>query len=218
MSGGTITGYTAGAGIDITDSTISLANSNTIVIGDILGGGVVVYVDPSQTYGLVLATTDQAAGKVRYSANLNEYANETGLGGGLINTAVLLARIMTDDGTNTAAFYTSIWFARNDGSQASNCTTPVTEETTCYGGWFLPSLYEWQYVTTNITTINTALRTAVGGSELTNDLYWSSTGNYATGNDSTRAYVINPNDASSITIRTITNADGYVRAMRKFYI
>ncbi len=62
---GEITGYTAGTGITIDGSTIS--QSGGIEIGNVLAGGVVVYVDPSKSYGLVLATTEQSTTKMKYS-------------------------------------------------------------------------------------------------------------------------------------------------------
>ncbi len=218
--GSTIFGnYQAGPGITITTenrvSTISAIGS--VAIGDILQGGVVVYVDPTKHDGLVLATQDQSNNKMKFSANTNEYPSGSGLGAGAINTATLIARINSDDGANIAAFAASTWFAQDDG-QSTSCTTPVTNENICFGGWYLPSLYEWQYVTTNIHVINKALASASNGEALKNGFYWTSTSDFATNKDSTRAYLINPSDASSVATRLITNPDGYVRAMRKFYI
>gem|GEM_PF-6619823 len=214
----TITGYTAGTGIQIDGSTISATSASDIAIGDLRAGGVVVYVDPSKTHGLVLATTDQATSKVKFSENADEFVSGTGLGAGIINTAALLGRINTADGaTNTAAWLASTWFAKEDG-QHTTCTNPTSETDICYGGWFLPAIYEWQYVTNNITTINAALASAPNGTQLQEDLYWSSTSDFSTGNDSTRAYLMIPSDPNSLIIRIITNNEGYVRAMRKFYV
>ncbi|MDF1646711.1 MAG: hypothetical protein P1U61_07030 [Legionellaceae bacterium] len=215
---GTITGYTAGAGIDIKDAVISAAGG--VAIGDVVAGGVVIYVNPNGTEGLVLAITEQASGaKLQYSANAAEYANASGLGGGLMNTSALLANITSNaNADNSAAFAASTWFAQNDG-QSLTCTTPVTAETTCYGGWFLPSIYEWQYITGNITTINDTLSRITGGTPLLDDYYWSSTGAYATGSGrSDRAYLMNPYAPNNLIVQDITSFSGYVRAMRKFYV
>ncbi|MEJ2104392.1 MAG: hypothetical protein P8X47_07435, partial [Ignavibacteriaceae bacterium] len=119
-----------------------------------------------------------------------------GVGSGIINTAIIVASQMADN--------TSGNFAAKACANYSYKVNGVT-----YGGWYLPSQYEWLLIYKNISIINNQL-IANGGTALGIGIHWTST-EYSL--DSNQAYVIFDSGATGIFTKDNTF---YVRAVRAF--
>ena len=121
-------------------------------IGDSYGGGIVFYVYDNGKHGLIAATSDQSSG-IRWhgGTNTNTRARADGVGGGVKNTAIIIANQGAVDGNAFAATVCNEYSVTVDG---------VT-----YGDWYLPSKHEL-----NLLYLQ---KSVVGG--FTGDYYWSST-------------------------------------------
>ena len=151
----------AGSGAVITDDERSkLAGYE---VGDFAHGGVVFYVEPCGTKGLVAAKEDQSAG-VRWYAGTsgNTQAKGDGPYAGKANTAIIIAaQVAIGDDNNTYA--------------ARICNElEIIEGGKTYGDWYLPSKEEL-----NLMYINKAIIDATAwvneGYPFVDSLYWSST-------------------------------------------
>jgi len=138
--------------------TGSTAPPPTVAIGDMVHGGIVFWVDPTDnTKGKVCAMTDQSIGAEWgcYSINV---AGADALDNGLQNTLDILNEgCGLDNQTNSVA--ANICAAYRGGG---------------YSDWFLPSKDELNQMYLNKATIN-ATAIANGGSGFANSSYWSST-------------------------------------------
>jgi hypothetical protein len=161
-------------------------------VGDSRAGGVVFWVDPTDnTHGLVCAIEDQSSGIRWYNG---EYtitgATGTAIGTGSANTTA----IITEQGAPEISYAAGLARAYRGGG---------------YTDWFLPSKDELNQMYQNKATINTTA-TANGGSNFTDDIYWSSTEN-----DSYRAWIQYFNDSNQYYYyKSLT--DNSVRAVRVF--
>jgi Protein of unknown function (DUF1566) len=136
-------------------------------IGESYGGGIVFYVYDNGQHGLIAATADQNGGAaIRWNGgtNTNTRARADGVGGGLKNTAIILANQGPVDGNPFAATLCNEYAAIMDG---------VT-----YGDWYLPSKHEL-----NLLYVQ---KTVVGG--FASQWYWSSTEVTNTPNDAWMQY------------------------------
>ena len=137
------TGITTPA-ISISPATTSSAGSmsaadktkldgSTHAIGDSYGGGIVFYVYDGGRHGLIAATGDQSQGIRWYGgSNTNTRARADGVGAGLKNTAIIIANQGPVDGNAFAATVCNEYSVTVDG---------VT-----YGDWYLPSIYELNFL------------------------------------------------------------------------
>ena len=155
-----ISAYTAGTGIDITDNVIS---THAYSVGDFAQGGIVFWVDETGRHGLVCVKTDQAT-DVRWYAGTygSTYARGDGPFSGEMNTSIIIASQVA---------------IGNDGNPyaARLCAElQVTEGGKTYGNWYLPSKEELNQMYINRVIIGTTA-TANGGIALSNAFYWSST-------------------------------------------
>lgn len=129
-------------------------------IGELYGGGMVIWIDETGEHGLISALKDQSNGiqwrngpseKSRHFGDHHDRvvnARGDGIGAGEMNTTLIIAQLTDDDISGNFAAKVSANF-QVDG----------------YGDWYLPSKAE----------LNTMyeLREQIGGFE--NDMYWSST-------------------------------------------
>ncbi len=168
---------------------------STYQVGDFAHGGVVFYVEPCGTKGLVCAIEDQNGGfptKWRGgSTNYNTMAMGDGVYAGNMNTSIIIA----------------VHAAKND---FDNHAALVCANYT-YGGfadWYLPSPQELNLMYLNRTAINsTAI--ANGGSSFASSYYWSSSES-GSGN----AWGQQFHDGNQHHTNKLNG--GYVRAVRAF--
>ena len=139
--------------------TVEEINIITYEIGDFAHGGVVFYVEPCGTKGLVAAINDRngGAGIDWSSFNYLTLAKRNGIYAGKENTSTILAASIANNDVDLHA------------AGVCACYKGVN-----YGDWYLPSLEELYLIHINREAIN---KTAVesGGSVFSGNNYWSST-------------------------------------------
>jgi hypothetical protein len=153
----------AGSGAIITTAErTKLDNVAMYSVGDFAYGGIVFYVEPCGTKGLVAAKVN--SGSLRWYAGTYGYAQAKGDGpyAGKANTSIIIAALVAigDDGSTYAARYCNE-LKRIEGSKA-------------YADWYLPSKEELGLMYENRAIIN-ATSTANGGQTFLSTSYWSST-------------------------------------------
>ncbi|MDF1826881.1 MAG: hypothetical protein P1U39_01205 [Legionellaceae bacterium] len=233
INGADILGYTSGIGVTVngagggaTPASLDVAlisgnngitvSGNTITetqleIGQLYQGGIIFYLDSTKRHGLAISMTNSTTNSVPFTsaANTHIYASMTGIGAGAFNTAVMLAAEANVNDPQSAAPIAAARGVTADGltSCVPSGTTvqPLTE--TCYGGWYIPSVGEYQQIQlAGNTTINDAVR-ANGGSNLLDTFYWSST----TTSDGTKAFdttlepdnTIEGNESNLVVLRPV---------------
>ncbi|MDF1677996.1 MAG: hypothetical protein P1U32_04800 [Legionellaceae bacterium] len=222
------TQYAAGSGITFTESgsgsttttTISVTSASTLEIGQLHEGGVIIYLDSSGEHGLAIATADQTSSAVQFSEHSKEFSVGNGIGAGLINTAIVVGHA-DDNNENSAPYKSTVWYVDGSGTQTSSCepsTVFPPNSITCYGGWHMASLYEWEYVYYNYDAIQTGLQ-ANGSPLLEGSSYWTSTVSVSGDDNHERAYRITFSGATtepSIDTGNLQNGNAYVRSVRQF--
>lgn len=140
-------------------------------IGEIFQGGMVFWVDGSLQHGLIVSLADlngQEGVEWRNGEGGDRTVNAQakGLGAGAANTRLIIAQQTIDQQEGQfAALLASNYQISADG--ITPCPAMITATKACYGGWYLPSVYE-------LVLLHTTLKsTDLGG--LANDAYWSST-------------------------------------------
>ena len=137
-------------------------NVKTYQVGDFALGGIVFYVEPCGTKGLVAAKEDQSTG-VRWYAGTNGRTQAKGDGpyAGKTNTSIIIAALVAigDDNATYAARICN--------------ELKVTEGGKTYGDWYLPSKEELSLMYQNKSVID-ATAVANGGSAFAGENYWSS--------------------------------------------
>lgn len=156
--------YVAGAGINITGNTISATGAGGLHVGDYYQGGVIFWLDPTQSYqhGLIADISDQD-GAFQWSnkttiktdaINNGAYAGKNSLGG---NTFIIL---------------------RSLGAMAPAASACANSKNQGYSDWYLPSIMELRAMFNEQMTITQTVL-AHGGKEFQNiyldGRYWSST-------------------------------------------
>jgi hypothetical protein len=162
-------------------------------VGDFAHGGVVFYVEPCGTKGLVVAIEDQSVG-VKWrggSSNYSTMARGDEVYACKKNTYVII----------------SVHSAKNDFDNHAALLC-ANYQGGGYGDWYLPSKEELNLMYQNRTQIN-ATATANGGNGFANSLYWSSTEN--SNIDAWGQYFLNGNQSSNSKSTT-----SRVRAVRTF--
>lgn len=129
-------------------------------IGELYGGGMVIWVDETGEHGLIAALKDQSNGiqwrngpseKSQHFGDHHDRvvnARGNGIGAGEMNTTLIIAQLTDDDIAGNFA-----------AKVCANC------ETDGYGDWYLPSKAELELMY--------QLKEQIGGFD--NDMYWSST-------------------------------------------
>ncbi|HAU0369097.1 TPA: lvrE [Legionella pneumophila] len=154
------------------NSILTQVNSQRISMrkmGELYQGGVVFFVDESRIHGLIAAKVDANNGEgiqwqngVSGEKIINARAN--GVHAGETNTRLIISQQTVDDqGGTFAALIASNYAVLEDG--ITSCAASVHESQNCYGGWYLPSLYELDLMRRNLTSIY----------QLAQAPYWSST-------------------------------------------
>ncbi|RAP36664.1 DUF1566 domain-containing protein [Legionella quinlivanii] len=196
--------YQAGSGIRIEGEVIS-ANIITHQIGELYQGGIVFWVDNTGQHGLIASTRDVNAQGIQWrngeSGNKITNARADGIGAGESNTRLIISEQTIDNQTGQfAALLANQYSVSEDGE--TPCITPANPQSLCYGGWYLPSIYELSLLKANLQP--------QGLTSFAPDYYWSSTEssvsqawlqNFSTGE------VIASDKASTL---------GHVRAVRQF--
>lgn len=172
-------------------------------IGETYQGGVVFWVDESEQHGLIAAKIDADDGQgIQWSngesGDKTTNAKANGLFAGFTNTPLIISEETMDDQEGRfAALLAANYQVSADG--ISQCDFTRTPYLPCYGGWYLPSLYELILLHQNLRIINQIL----SGS------YWSST-EYNT----TQAWLFNfSSGEQEINDKSI---QAHVRAIRNF--
>jgi len=158
----------------------------TYEIGDPAHGGIVFYVEPCGTKGLVAATADQSTG-IKWrggSTNYSTNANGDGVYAGKMNTSIIISVHSAKDGFDDHAALVCANYTGGD-----------------FGDWYLPSREELFLMYDNLHT------QGLGG--FSNWWYWSS----SEGNASIAWYVTFGNGSTGGDYKYSTP---YVRAVRAF--
>ena len=196
--------YTAGDGITI-DGDVIKATQQAHHIGEMYRGGIVFYVDETGHHGLISSKIDVGSQGVQWrngvGGNKVTNARGDGIGSGETNTRLIIAQQTIDNQNGLfAALLAANFQVLEDG--VTPCQTPITSESLCYGGWYLPSAFELQLLHNNLHQANL--------SSFAPEFYWSSTEanvanawlqNFATG---------------EITASSKSNTIGRVRAISHF--
>ena len=106
------------------------SGGGTHAIGDLYGGGIVVFTWDGGTHGLIAAISD--LGKAKWNDASVTMARANGIGAGLKNTTLIIANL----GYNAGASYA----AKMCNEYSVDVT--VDGKTITYGDWYLPSLFE----------------------------------------------------------------------------
>jgi hypothetical protein len=167
---GSETAVTAGANVTVTGTgtaanpyVVNAGGATTYSVGDFAHGGIVFFVEPCGTKGLVCAKEDQSEGVRWYAGSYgNTQAKAFGIYAGKANTSIIIAAQVAigDDGDTYAARICN--------------ELQVTEGGVTYGDWYLPAGEELDLMHQNMATINSTA-TANGGSNFAGTFYWSFT-------------------------------------------
>ncbi len=167
-------------------------------IGDFAQGGVVCYVDETGQHGLVVAKNDLPT--VRWFAGTygKTRADGNGIYAGAANNVIIIGAQLAlgDDGNPYAA--------------ATCNELQITEGTTTYSDWYLPTPAELEFIGVNYSIIDAAA-TANGGTNLLNSPYWSSK---EANNSDGIAVNITPIGTNVFTINKAATFN--IRAVRRF--
>lgn len=148
-------------------------------IGEVFQGGMVFYVDSSQQHGLMVSLSDIGdAVEWRNGEGGDRITNAQaqGLGSGEANTRLIISEQTIDQQEGPFAALTAANYQiSSDGK--SPCPSTMNVTFTCYGGWYLPSLYE-------LVLLSSSLK-HLGLGEIKDELYWSSTES-----DTTQAWLV----------------------------
>ena len=156
--------YTAGAGIDITNNTISTMDGGGHYVGEFFDGGIVCYVYDNGTHGLIASLDDLNGGDdVQWYNGIAIFIGAVDFYNGAVNTATIV---------NSSTTFTA--------TAASLCNNYSNEG---FSDWYLPSNIELRQMDVAALTINNILIN--DGDSTTNPLnlaftnstngrYWSS--------------------------------------------
>lgn len=183
-------------------TSLASAVSNSVVtpqpqLGDFYGGGVVFKIFHAgqigyvagETHGLIAAVADQSS--IRWDNGISEYTGATGtaIGTGSANTDA----IINEQGPTETSYAAGLARANTGGG---------------YNDWFLPSKAELNKMRLERETINTTA-SANGGSNFSNNWYWSSTEN-----DTDNAWIQHLSDGGTQVLDKSYSVS--VRAVRAF--
>jgi len=186
-----------------TDST-DIANMGYVAglvkyeVGDFAQGGIVFYVDETGQHGLAVAKNDLAS--IRWFAGTYGKTRADGNGiyaGAAANVIIIAAHLALGDDGNPYA--------------AATCNElQITEGTTTYSDWYLPTRAELELLGVNYVIVD-ATATAHGGTVLLNSPYWSSK---EANNTDANAVIITPVGTSVISVNKAATFN--IRAVRRF--
>lgn len=140
-------------------------------IGEVFQGGMVFWVDASQQHGLMVSLADLNGSEgIEWrngeGGDRTVNAHAKGLGAGENNTRLIVAEQTIDQQEGQfAALLAANYQVSVDGM--TPCPATITATLACYGGWYLPSVYE-------LVLLHTHLK-RMGLGQLADLSYWSST-------------------------------------------
>ncbi|HGD2615527.1 TPA: DUF1566 domain-containing protein [Legionella pneumophila] len=140
-------------------------------IGEVFQGGMVFWVDASQQHGLMVSLTDLNEGEgIEWrngeGGDRTVNAQAKGFGAGEHNTRLIIAEQTVDQQEGRfAALLAANFQISADG--ITPCPATITATAACYGGWYLPSVYELVALHSNLKRM--------GLGQLADEPYWSST-------------------------------------------
>jgi hypothetical protein len=149
-------------------------------IGELFQGGIIFYVDASRQHGLMASVNDLGQEGIEWrngeGGDRTVNAQARGLGSGENNTRLIIAEQTIDQQEGVFAAL----LAANHQSLADGtpCPATISPTLTCYGGWYLPSIYELVLMHANLKNL--------GLGQLADEGYWSSTES-----NTTQAWLIN---------------------------
>lgn len=136
-------------------------------IGEIFQGGMVFYVDSTQQHGLAVSLVDlgeEVEWRNGEGGDRITNAKALGIGAGETNTRLIISEQTVDaQEGNFAALLTHNYQTKFDGSK---CSASFNASSLCYGGWYLPSVFELVLLHQNLKT--------QGLANIKNESYWSS--------------------------------------------
>ncbi|HAU0369098.1 TPA: DUF1566 domain-containing protein [Legionella pneumophila] len=197
--------YTAGDGISIEGSVIKV-DRKTYQIGESYRGGIIFWLDESAEHGLIASKQDINHGQGvqwRNGASGNKVTNARadGIGAGEGNTNIIIAQQTMDHQSGTfAALMARSYRVQEDGE--TPCSIPTAMNVICYGGWYLPSIYELALLKSNLSQ--------QGFAQFAPDFYWSSTEE-----SSTTAWMQNFATGEQHALKKDSTL-GHVRAVSRF--
>ncbi|CEG62196.1 DUF1566 domain-containing protein [Legionella micdadei] len=197
--------YIAGEGIKIEGDVIS-AITKTHELGDIYQGGIIFWLDETRQHGLIASLNDlnnYKGTQWRNGASGNKVTNARadGIGAGESNTRLIIAQQTIDNQKgNFAALIAARYSVLEDG--VTPCSIPASPYETCYGDWYLPSIYELSLLKANLQPRGVA--------HFAPEYYWSSTEA-----DVSNAWLQNFSTGDLVQSDK-SNTLGHVRAVRKF--
>lgn len=144
-------------------------------IGELFQGGLIFYVDASRQHGLMTSLIDLVPEGIEWrngeGGDRTVNAQAKGLGAGENNTRLIISQQTIDQQEGLfAALIAANYQISADG--VSPCPANMTVTLPCFGGWYLPSVYELVLLHTNLKHL--------GLGQLTDTVYWSSTENNTT--------------------------------------
>lgn len=172
-------------------------------LGEIFQGGMVFYIDSTQQHGLMVSLDDlgdELEWRNGEGGDRVTNAHSQGLGSGETNTRLIIAEQTIDQQEGQfAALLAANYQVSQDGK--SPCSPTMNATLTCYGGWYLPSVYE-------LVLLQSTLKNQ-GLVDFKEDLYWSSTES-----DTTQAWLVN--FASGVPQISEKSTRAHVRAIHSF--
>lgn len=154
--------------IDKVQNQVSELPIITYKIGDIVHGGMVFFVDASRQHGLMMSLTDLAPEGIEWrngeGGDRRVNAKAQGLGAGETNTRLIVAEQTVDDQEGQFAALVAANYQVTEAG--TYCESALHVTSPCFGGWYLPSVYELMLLHTNIKQS--------GLSDLPGEAYWSS--------------------------------------------
>jgi hypothetical protein len=175
-------------------TTPASSGGDTHAIGEVYGGGIVVFTWDGGTHGLIAAISD--LGKAKWNDASVTMSRANGIGAGLKNTTLIIANL----GYNAGASYA----AKMCNEYSVDVT--VGGKTITYGDWYLPSLFELSQFILN--------KSYFTGLPTPTYYYWSSNEDIRTGNSDRAMYVRHDGYIDQSQKNSATHA--YVRPFRMF--
>ena len=224
----TIASSTSSNNLDITSKA-------TFTLGECYQGGIIFYLDASNQHGLAVSV--QQPGSAEFNHNdYRTYNTGNGIGAGFIATQSLMASGgQKDDSSiassssltnNTTALGGTFQYAvgsngtSNCSFSASQLYTPSSGE--CFGGWYLPSIYEMQLLFQNnaefsgSTACNATIpANGLSGTYWTSDSYTDGSTNLCNGGSNTSNCMYTVNSATAFAVYDKSSTLNY-RPIRSF--
>lgn len=201
--------YEAGDGIVIEGAVISTTNK-THHLGESYQGGIIFWLDETKQHGLIASKFDLNDNRgIQWrngdSGNKITNARSDGVGAGATNTRLIISQQTVDNQSGSFAALIAAQFNIQEEGELS-CSTPAKPNTTCYGDWYLPSIYELTLLKASLQPRGVTSFAAT----FAPDFYWSSTEA-----DVSNAWLQDFNTGEPLPSDKASTL-GHVRAVRRF--